>query len=193
MRSQTENALLARGFPTDLIEKVEKNGHTVAVLGAMSKKKLLQYYCSLDVEFIAEKIKRQPIPDDVVDRVIDAADGSCCYCADGNSSRPYQIHHIDGYATSQDNSEDNLLLVCPTHHVVVHKFQTQAQQKAKRRKWHAVVAVAKAYRAKSIQFPFGRFVAYDYGIPPSPAALVREYRVPASTAVALATSELCAT
>jgi hypothetical protein len=190
MRSQTKNALLSRGFPTDLIEKIERHGHTVAVLDAMSKEQLGRHYDPPEVELIAERIKRQPIPEDVLDRVIDAADGVCCYCGDGDSSRPYQIHHIEEYSVSQDNSEDNLLLVCPTHHVSVPKQFSQAVQKATRRRWHAVVAIAKAYRARGVQFPFGRFVAYDYGFPPFPPALVKDYRVPASTALALATSDL---
>ena len=192
MRSQTKNALLARSFPSDLIDKIELLGHTVAQLGILSKRQLSNDYDPAEVEIIAERIKRQAIPQDILERVLDLAGEACCYCADGESSRPYQVHHINEYANSQDNSEDNLLVVCPTHHVSKPKVDSQAAQKEARRRWHAVVQISKAYQAKGIQFPFGRFIAYDFSSPPNPKALINDYRVPPSTALALATSDLAA-
>lgn len=189
MRSSTQKALLARNFPTDLIAKVESHDHTVTLLDAMSKTELRKHYSNEEADFIAEKIKRQPIPDDVLERVIDAADGTCCYCADGNSARPFQIHHIHEYASSQDNAEDNLLLLCPNHHVSIPKVKTQDQQKQVRREWYAVVAVAKVYRKAGIPFPYGRFVAVDYDSPADPAAVIDDYRLTPSTAQIVTTGE----
>lgn len=83
------------------------------------------------------------------------------------------MHHIDPYSETQDNSEDNLLLVCPTHHSTIHTRNTsRAEQKRVRHLWHASVEIAFDYASKGLQFPFGTFQALDYESNPKPAELV---------------------
>jgi hypothetical protein len=116
VHSKTRNALLALGFPTDLIEKINRNGHALGILKQFSYTGLRKYYNDEESKLINERIKRQPISDEVIEQLLKDSKEVCCYCADGVSTRPYQIHHIEPYHITQDNSEHNLVLVCPTHH-----------------------------------------------------------------------------
>ncbi len=185
MRNITHNTLLALGFDTDLIAKIAQNNHTLSVLKAMSDKALLATYAPAEAQLIKDRIKRKPIDDDVLERVINAAYEACCFCEDGNSERPYQIHHIVEHAKTQDNSEDNLLLICPSHHQSVPKHFSEDEQKARRRAWHATVLIAKAYRNRGISYPYGLFAAKDYGRKPRPEELIEGYRLSPSTALAV--------
>src|SRR5205814_10535644 len=134
MHGKTFNALLGYGLSSDLIEKIAHRKHTLTELRALSRQKLLSHYTSDEVDQIKLRIERTPIPDDVISLVTSRARGGCCYCGDGNSARPFQIHHIDPYSETQDNSEDNLLLVCPTHHARIHANGiSRLEQKSERR------------------------------------------------------------
>ena len=64
------------------------------------------------------------------------------------------------------------------------------EQKAARRKWHAVVEIAKAYITRGLDFPFGLFVAMDYGLEPRPDELIQGYRLSNATALAVSQHEL---
>lgn len=189
MHSRTTNVLLALGFDTELISKIASKHHTVDALRALPIKALLEIYTKKESELIQSRIKRQPIPDEVLENVIAKADGVCCFCADGNKARAYQIHHAEEYSKTQDNSEENLILICPTHHQSIPKINSAEEQKASRRIWHAVVQVASAYRKQGIDFPYGLFVSLDYGLAPSPEELITRYRVSNSTALAVAQHE----
>jgi hypothetical protein len=149
LRNKTANALLALGFDTDLITKVETNRDTVSSLRSRSDTALRLYYTDAEVQLIKDYIKRKPIATDVLVRVLAAANESCCFCEDGNSARPYQIHHIIEHAKTQDNSEENLVLICPSHHVSVPKQFSAAEQKERRRTWHSIVKIARAYRTEA--------------------------------------------
>jgi hypothetical protein len=186
MHARTRNTLLGLGFDSDLIDAIARNHHTVDALRSLPKAALAQSYTAAQIAVIQAKIVRQPIPEDVVARVLNAAGSACCFCEDGVSVRPYQIHHVEPYAATQDHSEENLLVVCPTHHVWIHETRLPTdQQKHTRRKWQALVALAERYKAAGVSFPFGSFVGVDYTGRPSAGELVREIRVAPPTAVAV--------
>ena len=63
MHGRTRNALLALGFDTDLIAKIDSHHHTVDALRSLSRPALLSAYTSEDVELIQDRIKRQPMPE----------------------------------------------------------------------------------------------------------------------------------
>jgi len=132
MNVRTYRALLGVGFDTDLIARVEAHGHTVSALRSVSKKVLQANYSQSDVALIQERIHRAAIPDGIVDAVLDASDRVCCFCRDGISSRPFQIHHAVEYSKTQDNSFENLVLMCPNHHQTIPKLQTPEEQKRAR-------------------------------------------------------------
>lgn len=190
MRNKTETALLARGFDTELIKKIDQKRDTLRSLHAKSEAALLRDYSDAEILLIKENIKRKPIPPEVLERVISAADGACCFCDDGNSARPYQIHHIVEYAKTQDNSEDNLVLICPSHHLNIPKHFSAAEQKARRRSWQATVRIARAYRARGLEYPYGLFTAKDFGTDPRPEEVIQRYGVSPATALAVSRHEL---
>lgn len=190
MRSKTETALLARGFDSELIKKIDQQRDTLRSLHAKSDAALLRDYSDAELLFIKENIKRKPIPPEVLERVISAADGACCFCDDGNSARPYQVHHIVEYARTQDNSEDNLVLICPSHHQNIPKHFSVAEQKARRRSWQATVRIARAYRARGLEYPYGLFIAKDFGTDPRPDEVIQRYGVSPATALAISRHEL---
>lgn len=183
LHQRTFKSLLARGFDTEFIKKIASYNHTIQVLRGLSRKALKASYNDAEIDLIFERIKREPIPDHIVESVISAADGVCCFCADGNQARPYQLHHVVEYSKSQENTEDNLILICPTHHQSIPKQFTPDQQKEARRKWHAVAAITKTYRAKGVDFPFGCFVGLDYTARADPAELIEGYAPSSSTAL----------
>lgn len=193
MHKRTFKSLLARGFDTEFIQKIASNNHTIQALGSLSREALLATYNGVEIDLIFERIKRKPIPDSTVEGVISAADGVCCFCADGDQSRPYQLHHIVEYSISQDNSETNLMLICPTHHQSAPKQFTPDEQKEVRGKWHAIAAIAKAYRAEGIDFPIGSFVGLDYSARPNPTELIDRYAPSSATALDASRNFLTAT
>jgi energy-coupling factor transporter ATP-binding protein EcfA2 len=151
-----------------LIEKIDQRDHTLENLRSFSDPQLRQHYSKAEALLIEQKIKRQPIADDVVERILSTSNSVCAYCADGNFTRPYEIHHIEPYAVGQDNSEDNLILVCPTHHTWIHKTgEAVPAQKRKRREWQSLAELGGMYAAKGIPFPFGVLEPIDYGGEPS--------------------------
>ncbi|MGB2837417.1 MAG: hypothetical protein WBC30_17445 [Candidatus Sulfotelmatobacter sp.] len=186
MHSRTYTALLGLGFDTDLIARIGAHGHTVSALRSLSNQALQLNYSQSDVALIQERIRRAAIRAEVVDAVLEASDRVCCFCRDGISSRPFQIHHAVEYSKTQDNSFNNLILICPNHHQTIPKTQTAEQQKQARAEWYALASVVRSYRNKGIAFPFGSFVGLDYGSEPDPLALIDGYKLSNATALDLA-------
>lgn len=48
-----------------------------------------------------------------------------CNCCKGDKGQSFIVHHIEEYSTSQDNSYDNLIVLCPTCHDQAHRSSTQ--------------------------------------------------------------------
>lgn len=165
MQNRTYQKFLALGFDTTLISKFEAAELTVAGLQGLGKAALLQMnFTNEEYAVIAAKVKRQPIAKTTLESIINRTGEVCCYCADGNTVQPYQIHHITEYHLTQDNSEDNLLLVCPTHHVAVHANRlTVDEQKQKRAVWENIWPIVRAYQAQGLSFPFRaiEYITYE--------------------------------
>jgi energy-coupling factor transporter ATP-binding protein EcfA2 len=188
MHGRTRSALLAYGIGSELVEKINIAQHTVEQLRVLSRSELLGSYTEEEVELLKSRLIRTPIDPGVVENIVAKATGVCCYCADGNHARPFQLHHIDPYSQTQDNSEVNLLLVCPTHHEVIHLNKTsREEQKTARRRWYSTVDVASDFRAKGLPFPFGVFQPLDYASDPRPAELV-EFAPPSPSTTLLSLS-----
>jgi energy-coupling factor transporter ATP-binding protein EcfA2 len=194
MHGRTLSALFGYGLNSDLISKIGQNGHTLAELRAISRQKLHSHYTPEEADLIKARIERVPIAEAVLEIVVAKADGACCYCSDGNNTRPYQIHHIRPYSETQDNCEDNLLVVCPNHHAAIHENNISIpSQKSTREQWHAIVDIASDFRGKGIPFPFGMFVTLDYGTPAMPKELVEFAPLSPSTTLLCFPAELANT
>jgi hypothetical protein len=168
------------------MDTIAGNNHTVDALRTLSKAALALCYSDAQITVIQAKIVRQPIPEEVIDRMIKRAGSTCCFCADGVTVRPYQIHHIEPYSKTQDHSEENLVLVCPNHHTWIHEVKVPTlQQKHARRGWQSLVALAERYKEAGLSFPFGSYVAVDYVGQPSAGELIHEIRIAPPTAISV--------
>ncbi|WDO12352.1 hypothetical protein MH928_13585 [Flavobacterium sp. WW92] len=164
MQKRTFNKFLALGFPTDLINKIGIKSLTVSGLQNQSKQALEKAgFSKEEVALIREKVNRAPIAVDTIANILAKSGGICAICADGYDGRPYQIHHMEEYHITQDHSESNLMLLCPTHHVIVHKeAMSLAEQYTFKRKWEHLWEIALFYNKNGVSFPFGTFVYIDY-------------------------------
>lgn len=164
-----DKKLLGLGFNTELIEKILSKSLTVTALRGTSRAALLGMgFSEEEAKTIAQGVNRSAIPTDTIEQLMLQTGEVCCYCADGNKSRPFQIHHINEYADSRDHSLDNLVLVCPTHHVHIHLSKIAVgEQHAVKRAWSNLWEIALGYVSKGFSFPFGAFEYIDYTIPGS--------------------------
>lgn len=164
MTKRTENSLLALGFSTDLIAKIKKQGFNLSTLKNMGKKTLATYQFSDDeVEIITNKIQRKRPSPEITALILSKSGKVCCFCAAGNTEGHFQIHHIEEYHQTQNNNEDNLLLVCPTHHVHIHSEKISiADQLIAKKSWESIWSIVSEYKLKGIEFPFGSFIPVDY-------------------------------
>lgn len=183
MHKKTRETLIAKGFRTSLIDKIAKNRHTVANLDTFSKTQLSEFYTKAEVKIIVEKVKRKPILSATVKEILRLSNEVCCYCKDGNSGRPYQIHHIEEHAISQDDSLENLMLICPTHHMAVpQKKYTIEEQKEVRKSWYVIAEIERNYRERGIPFPYDSFEALTTESKPNLTELISLQKVSPSTA-----------
>lgn len=156
--------LLTLGFDTVLINKVNSHFLNLSALKGMNQAALVNIgFSDSEAILIRSKVNRSPIPKETIKSLIESCGGVCCYCADGINTKPYQVHHIDDYAKSQSHSLNNLLVVCPTHHVNIHQKKLPIEgQLLQKRSWENLWAIAKSYRQKSLVFPFGAIEHVDY-------------------------------
>jgi len=164
MQARSRNKLLAAGFDTELIAKVDDKHLTFSGLQNQNMQALLHAgFTTAEAELIIKKTKRAAIDESVIEKLLEDSGQVCAFCANGNNSQPYQIHHIEEYHVTQNNEESNLLLVCPTHHVRIHQEGiTQEIQLSAKRKWLQTWRIARSYHAKGLSFPFKGFEALDY-------------------------------
>jgi hypothetical protein len=167
MIEKSKAAFTGLGFDSDLIHKIAIQSLSLSGLKGISYKGLLTIgFSETEAKLIRFKVNRQPIPKDTIQRILTTSGGICCYCADGISTRPYQIHHIEEYATSQNHDERNLLLVCPNHHVAIHdKCISGEEQVARKIAWQNLWSIALSYGHRGVPFPFGAFDYLDYNVP----------------------------
>ncbi|AFU69528.1 HNH endonuclease superfamily protein [Psychroflexus torquis ATCC 700755] len=164
MNKRTLNTFLSRGFPTDLIDKIDKLSLTYSALNNISKKTLIKIgFDEKEALIIHTKTGRNRIEKEVIKSLIEKSGGCCCFCENGINNQPYQIHHIEEYHLSQNNNESNLLVVCPTHHFVIHSEKiSQTEQIIKKNKWSKIWEISKEYNNKQLSYPFKSFSIIDY-------------------------------
>lgn len=112
--------LIAVGINDDLAKKLLKKGYTKSKLQKVSKKELMKTFPDEDIDSIKEKVDRIPISNEIIERLMVECDWKCCVCPDITKSQPVIIHHITEYALTQDNSFDNLVVLCLNHHADAH-------------------------------------------------------------------------
>ena len=109
------------GVPSDLAQDLITKGLSISTFKNTSKINLLTKY-NLDqniIDFVTNCIKRKPIEDSILQSLLERSNYTCNVCK-GTKGKSYIIHHIIEYSKSQDNSYDNLIVLCPNCHDMAH-------------------------------------------------------------------------
>jgi len=121
--------LLKYGIDENLAQKIASYGLTISKIRVLSKADLIkQNFTDDEISMMKEKAERQEINDTVLQQLIQDTELHCCICQDIDNAKPVIIHHINEYNKSQDNSYDNLIVVCLNHHADIHTIRQISQQ-----------------------------------------------------------------
>lgn len=110
------------GIDEDLSKKLVDFDLTVSKCKALSQNDLKNKYKlnENEISIVKTSTKRQPIDKKVVDTLLKNSNYICNVCK-GEKSHSFIIHHIEEYEKSQDNSYNNLIVLCPSDHDLAHK------------------------------------------------------------------------
>jgi len=113
--------LLKYGLPSQIIELAISKGLSATSIKSNSIKILVDKFGLLkeDATFLKQYVARKPIADDIVDSLLINNNFTCCCCR-GIKGDTFIIHHIEEYEKTQDNSYDNLAVLCPVCHDLAH-------------------------------------------------------------------------
>jgi 5-methylcytosine-specific restriction endonuclease McrA len=113
---------LQYGVPSDIAKYLGEKELPVTTFRATSVTNLESKY-EIDpriIQIVKPLITRQPIDEDVINKLLEESNFTCC-CCKGVKSNSYVIHHIEEYSKSQDNSYSNLVVLCPACHDLAHR------------------------------------------------------------------------
>lgn len=110
------------GLSSEFADKLISAGLTATKVKTLSMADLTNRYGLKfeEAQEAASSIKRAPIDDDIVNTLLQRNNFTCCLCK-GVKGKAFIIHHIKEYASSQDNSYDNLVVLCPVDHDIAHR------------------------------------------------------------------------
>ena len=113
---------LRYGIPSDAASKYEAVGLSVSTFRVTPIKKLVEHYgiSSEEASWVKQCITRQPIQEEVVQELLENSNFVCC-CCKGIKGDSYIIHHIVEYEISQDNTYENLAVLCLNDHDLAHR------------------------------------------------------------------------
>lgn len=114
---RTEAALIARGLDKKLAQALRAQGMTLAKLRKLNDKNLRSHGLSID-QIALIRSKRPPIPTKTLIQLFVKSRWTCCVCRDRSLS--IIAHHIKPWSDSHDHSENNLAVLCLTHHGEAH-------------------------------------------------------------------------
>jgi len=112
---------LQYGVPSDLAAKYASIKLAATTFKATPLDSLLQKY-GVNVDeatLVKQCLKRSPIDEGIVQALLENNNFVCC-CCKGVKSDSYIIHHIVEYEKTQDNSYENLAVICPNDHDLAH-------------------------------------------------------------------------
>lgn len=112
--------LLGVGLDSELAQKAVEAGYTLTKLKNATKSDLYQHFDDHEADLIWEKVKRKPIPESTMLRLVAECDWKCCVCQDYQRMQPVVIHHIEEHTKTGDDSYDNLVVLCLNHHAWAH-------------------------------------------------------------------------
>ena len=118
MSKKTFNALISRGFDTQLTNLIISKGLTLGKLKQLPSEDLLKIGIDQTKVNSILKEKRHPIPLDTVIKLLYESKRKCCVCRE--DGRSVIIHHIKEWHESKDHGEANLVVLCLEHHNDAH-------------------------------------------------------------------------
>lgn len=117
--------LLQYGVSQDLGRRAVDAGLTVTKIRASSQKDIVaKGFTAQEAKALKAAIVRKPIDERVLSSLLDRSN-YLCNCCKGEKGSSFIVHHIEEYSISQDNSYDNLIVLCPTCHDLAHRSDTQ--------------------------------------------------------------------
>jgi hypothetical protein len=116
------NTYLRYGVSSDIAIRLEGLDLSVTTFRATPIEKLIDNYglSSEEASWVKQCIVRQPIEEDISLKLLQNSNFVCC-CCKGIKGDSYIIHHIIEYEVSQDNSYENLAILCPNDHDLAHR------------------------------------------------------------------------
>lgn len=116
------NNLIKYGIDIELADIAKSKSLNVSTIRNTSKSNLIDKYklSSNQAEILKRAVTRQPIDENIIQVLLERSAFTCCICH-GNKSDSYIIHHIEHYNISQDNSYENLAVLCPNDHELAHR------------------------------------------------------------------------
>ncbi|MCM1242744.1 MAG: tetratricopeptide repeat protein [Roseburia sp.] len=155
---KTADTYLQYGVESDIAAKYEKMKLPVTTYRATSVENLMRSYGveKEEAKRVKKCIQRQPISIDVVQRLLENSNYMCC-CCKGMKSDSFIIHHLVEYEISQDNSYDNLAVLCLNDHDLAHREKglsnklTVEQIRESKLNWEKQVQIHNIAMAKGSQ------------------------------------------
>ena len=111
--------LLASGLDSNVAKKAIDRGFSLSKLKSTSKQKLREIFSEDEIKEI-NSLKRKPIDKEIITQLIERSHGKCCVCWEYTETKPYIIHHINEHSKTQDDSYENLVILCLNHHADAH-------------------------------------------------------------------------
>jgi serine/threonine protein kinase len=117
-----EKTYIQYGVPSNWAHEYELIGLPTTTFKQTSKNNLIDKYKipQIQVDFVKDCLTRAPIDELTSQTLLERNNFTCCLCK-GTKSYSYIIHHIEEYSKSQDNSYNNLAVLCPNDHDEAHK------------------------------------------------------------------------
>ena len=156
MNARTLSTLLQYGVASDLATKANSARLTVTKARSLSQKDMVSK-CGLsaaEANTLSHCVRRKPIDEEIVQLLLESSNFVCSVCK-GQKGPSYIIHHIVEYEKTQDNTYNNLIVLCPVDHDLAHQGGltlrlTESQLRATKTKWEKQVEVANAQRAAKL-------------------------------------------
>jgi 5-methylcytosine-specific restriction endonuclease McrA len=116
---------LQYGVSQELGQRAVTAGLTITKVRTASQKDIKDKgFTGEEAKALKAAVVRQPIDEAVLLSLLENSN-YLCNCCKGDKGQSFIVHHIEEYSTSQDNSYDNLIVLCPTCHDQAHRSPTQ--------------------------------------------------------------------
>ena len=156
MNARTLNSLCQYGVASDLATKANSTGLTVTKARSLSQKDMVSKFglSAAEAKILSHCVRRKPIDGQLVQLLLERSNFVCSVCK-GQKGPSYIIHHIVEYEKTQDNTYNNLIVLCPVDHDLAHQGGltlrlTESQLRTTKTKWEQQVEVANAQRAAQL-------------------------------------------